>query len=317
MANEDFVWSEKYRPERVADVVLPSRLKKTFQGYLSKGGIPHLLLSGASGMGKTTVAKALVEELNCEWLLINGSDEGRSIETLRGTMTDFVHVMSMDGKRKTLIIDEADAMLPAIQDALRHFMDRYSKTTSFVLACNNKQRINKHIMSRLTPIDFVQVDGEEGVQIAVQLLRQALMILTKEGVVADKGAVAALIDHYYPDFRKAINMLQKYAAENDNKIDSGILSKLKDMSITALSQIMRSRDFTALCDWTAANRDAAPEVMREIHDQALTLFETKEDAANAAKLIQEHQKWESFCADPEIHLRGTLTYMMSECTWRS
>ena len=235
----DFLWVEKYRPKKISDCILSDDLKDTFTEFLNKKEIPNLLLSGTAGTGKTTVARALCEEIGCDYIMINGSDEGRHIDTLRTQIKNFASTISLTetSNHKVVIIDEADYMNPdSVQPALRNFIETFYKNCRFIFTCNFKNKIIPALHSRCTVIDFRISNGQK-VTTAIALLDRLMDLLKEEGISADKKVVAELIQRHYPDFRRTINELQRYSVRG--KIDSGILVSISEINNKELVRLLK------------------------------------------------------------------------------
>ena len=238
-----FLWTEKYRPKTVADTILPPDLRKVFQQFVDQKNVPNLLLTGSSGVGKTTVAKAMLEELGCDYIVINASMNG-NIDTLRYDIQNFASAMSLQGGRKYVILDEADYLnANSTQPALRNFMEEYSKNCGFILTCNFKNRIIEALHSRCSVIDF-KISKKDSVKLAEQFYKRVDKILKAEKVEYEPAAVAEVIKKYYPDWRRVLNELQRYSALG--KIDTGILTNMQEANISELIKQMKDKNFAAL-----------------------------------------------------------------------
>ena len=256
---DNFLWVEKYRPRTIAETVLPASLKATFQQFVDQKNIPNLLLSGPAGVGKTTVARAMLEELECDYIVINGSMNG-NIDTLRNEILNFASSVSFTGGRKYVILDEADYLnANSTQPALRNFMEEFSANCGFILTCNFKNRIIAPLHSRCSVVDFA-VGKEDRPKMAAQFMKRALDILQREGVEFDKAVVATLIQKHFPDWRRVLNELQRYSSTG--KIDSGILADLRETSIADLVQLMRDKNYTGMRKWVAENIDQDQKIGR-------------------------------------------------------
>ena len=237
----DFLWVEKYRPQKVEDCILPASVKQTFQSFIEQGEIPNLLLSGTAGVGKTTIAKALCHELGADYYVINGSDEGRLIETLRNKLTQYCSSVSMSGGRKVVIIDEADYMTPdSVQPAMRGFIEKFSSNCSFIFTCNFKNRIIEPIHSRCAVIDYSASDSQ---QMCADFMERCNFILKEEGIESDPKVVAELIMKHFPDFRRVLNELQRYSSSG--RIDTGILTSLEEVNVGELVSSLKGKKFSA------------------------------------------------------------------------
>ena len=269
----DFLWVEQYRPKTIEDCILPEQTKKTFLEFLKQGEIPNMLLSGTAGTGKTTVARALCEQLNADYIIINGSDEGRQIDTLRHKIKNFASTVSFntESKHKVVIIDEADYMnAESVQPALRNFIETFYKNCRFILTCNYPYKFIEPLRSRFTQIDFKIVNGQK-VKTATALLTRLGKILDEQEVSYDKKVLAELIQKHYPDFRKTINELQRYSV--NGKIDSGIFYNSKEADIKSLFASLKKKDFNETRKWVVNNLSVAPaDLFRIIYDSLKTIY---------------------------------------------
>lgn len=309
---EDFLWVEKYRPNKVADTILPKELKAKFQGYVDKQNIGNMILSGRPGTGKTTVARAMLEEIDADYIIINGSLEGRSIDTLRNEIASFASTVSFYGKRKFIIIDEADYLNPeSIQPALRGFIETHSKNCGFILTCNYVNKLIEPLHSRAPVIEF-KIPKEERSDLAIQFLNRLMDILKKENITFDKKVLAELIFKYFPDWRKIIGLCQHYSI--NGTIDSGIFAS--QVKISELVKMMKEKNFTALRKWVGENSDVdSAAFFREFYDQAGTFFAP----ASIPQLIltlSDYQYKAAFVADKEINLAAFLLEVMVNCEFK-
>lgn len=307
---DDFLFVEKYRPKTVADTILPNNLKKTFQQFVDQKNIPNLILSGSPGVGKTTIAKAMLEELHCDYIVINGSMNG-NIDTLRNEIQQFASSVSLQGGRKYVILDEADYLNPnSTQPALRNFMEEYSKNCGFILTCNFKNRIISPLHSRCSMVDFT-LQNSDKVQLAAEMFKRACGILTKENIEFDKKVVAEVVKKYFPDNRRILNELQKYGS--CGKIDTGILSNVQDVSIKTLTTALKEKNFTEVRKWVAQNSDVdSSEIFRTIYDGA-SEFLTNASIPQLVLILADYQHKAAFVADPEINMTACLTEIMVNC----
>ena len=249
---EEFLWVEKYRPKTIEEVILPVELKQTFQQFVDQKNIPNLILSGSSGVGKTTVARAMLEQLGCDYIIINGSMNG-NIDTLRNEILNFASSVSLSGGRKYVILDEADYLNPnSTQPALRNFMEEFSKNCGFILTCNFKNRIIEPLHSRCSVIDF-KITKKDMAKLANHFFKRVHNILEIENVEFDKQVVAEIIQKFFPDWRRVINELQRYSATG--KIDSGILTNLQQTSIKELIDMIKDKNYTNMRKWVKNNLD--------------------------------------------------------------
>lgn len=307
---DDFLFVEKYRPKTVADTILPDNLKKTFQQFVDQENIPNLILSGSPGVGKTTIAKAMLEELHCDYIVINGSMNG-NIDTLRNEIQQFASSVSLQGGRKYVILDEADYLNPnSTQPALRNFMEEYSKNCGFILTCNFKNRIISPLHSRCSTIDFT-LQNSDKVQLATEMFKRACSILTTENIEFDKKVVAEVVKKYFPDNRRILNELQKYGS--CGKIDTGILQNVQDVSIKTLTSALKEKNFTEVRKWVAQNSDVdSSEIFRTIYDAA-SEFLTSSSVPQLVLILADYQYKAAFVADPEINMTACLTEIMVNC----
>jgi len=310
--SEEFLWVEKYRPQKIADCILPEDIKATFQNYVKQGNLPNLMLSGGAGTGKTTVAKALCNELGVDSYVINASMNG-GIDTLRNEIMNFASTVSFFGGRKCVILDEADHLTAQTQAALRNFMEEFSKNCAFILTCNFKNKIIEPLHSRCAVVDF-KIASAIKPALAAAFFKRTLIILEKEGVEHDKQVVAAVINKYFPDWRRVLNELQRYSASG--KIDSGILANFSDESFKSLVELIKSRKWKEMRKWVGENIDTEPTaVMRKFYDQAFELM-TPTSVPTLVCLIAEYQYKDAFVADGEVNLCAFLTQCMTELEWQ-
>lgn len=310
MVRDDFLWSQLYRPKTIEQCILPTDLKNTFQQFVDKGTIPNMLLTGRAGVGKTTVARAMLEQLNCDYMIINGSMNG-NIDTLRVDISQFASSMSLMGGRKYVILDEADYLNPnSTQPALRNFMEEFSKNCGFILTCNFKNKIIEPLHSRCTVIDF-KLPNNEKAKLASQFMKRIKNILDTEKVQYDDGAVAEVISKYFPDWRRVLNELQRYSATG--KIDSGILANLGDESFKNLFGHLKAKSFSSMRKWVAENSDIESHVLfRKIYDNAIQYIKPA-SIPQLVLIIGDYQFKAAFVADPEINTVACLTMIMTEC----
>jgi len=305
------LWVEKFRPMRIEDCILPKEIKTMFQSIVDSGEIPNLLLTGSPGIGKTTVAKALCNQLDCDWLMINGSDEGRMIDTLRTTVVNYASTVSLSGGKKVIIIDEADYMnKDSVQPALRGVIEEFSKNCRFIFTCNFKNRIIPALHSRCSVVDFV-ISKNSKPDVAMEMLENTKRILDKEGVKYDEKILVDLILKYFPDFRRVINELQKYSL--NGVIDDGILKQSSDENFTELFVALKGKDFSGMRKWVAQNIDNDHvRLYRQIYDTLNKRFE-KRSIPQAVLTIADYSYKAAFVADQEVNMVACLTEIMMEC----
>jgi DNA polymerase III delta prime subunit len=312
----DFLWVEKYRPKKIQDCILSEDLKNTFLEFVKKKEIPNLLLSGTAGTGKTTVARALCEEIGADYIIINGSDEGRQIDTLRNKIKNFASTISLtkEANHKVVIIDEADYMnAESVQPALRNFIETFFNNCRFIFTCNYKNKIIPALHSRCTVIDFRIVNGQK-VKTAKQLMDRLSIILKDEGVEFDKKILAEVIQKYYPDFRRTINELQRYSVRG--KIDSGILFSLSEENNKDLIVKLKDKDFNGMRKWVIQNLDKEPSALfSSIYDVLYENLEPK-SIPQAVLIIAGYQYKAAFVADQEINMVACLTEIMAGCKFK-
>ena len=309
---EQELWVERYRPKNIDECILPKSLKKTFKEFVKNNDIPNLLLSGGSGVGKTTVARALCDELNTDHMIINGSEES-GIDILRTKIKQFASTVSLSGGQKVVILDEADYLNPqSTQPALRGFIEEFHRNCRFIFTCNFKNRIIEPLHSRCSVIEF-KINGERK-QLAGQLLDRCAVILKENNIDYDSKVIAELIIKHFPDNRRVLNELQRYGASG--KIDSGILVNLTEVSMKELAVHLKEKEFTKVRKWVVDNIDNDPtKIFRKIYENLYDYLEPGTIPA-AVILIGEYQYKSAFVADQEINLLACLTEMMSQCNFK-
>jgi len=310
---EEFLWVEKYRPKTVDETILPVDLKAVFQQFVDQGNIPNLILSGSAGVGKTTIAKAMLEQLECDYIVINGSMNG-NIDTLRNEILNFASTVSLSGGRKYVILDEADYLnANSTQPALRNFMEEFSRNCGFILTCNFKNRIIEPLHSRCSVIDF-KISKKDMAKLAMQFMKRVNTILETEAIPYDKAVVAEVIQKHFPDWRRVLNELQRYAATG--KIDTGILANMQEISIKELVNLLRDKNFTEIRKWVANNIDLDQnEIYRKLYDQASNFLEAT-GVAQLVLIVAKYQYQAAFSANPEINLVACLTEIMKDCEFQ-
>ena len=311
----DFIWVEKYRPQTIEECILPESIKKTFSEFLNKGEIPNMLLAGPPGVGKTTVAKALCKELGVDYYVINGSDEGRFLDTVRNNAKNFASTVSLssESKHKVIIIDEADNTTPDVQLLLRASIEEFSSNCRFIFTCNYKNKIIEPLHSRCAVVEF-SIKGREKQEIATCFFKRVNSILEQERVEADKKVVAELINKHFPDWRRVLNELQRYSV--GGKIDSGILAHFSDVKVNDLIKNLKEKNFPEVRKWVVSNLDNDSSVLlRRIYD---SLNESLVPASipAAVLVIAKYQYQVAFVADQEINMLACLTEIMVECKFK-
>ena len=310
--NNDILWVERYRPSTIDDLILPESIKNTFRDIIGEGKIPNLILSGGPGTGKTSAAIVLCKSLNCDYIIVNGSNEGRLIETLRNKLTQYCSSVSMSGGRKVVIMDEADYMTPdTVQPAMRGFIEQYSSNCSFIFTCNYKSRIIEPIHSRCAVVDYIISNPKKQADL---FMKRCFDILKQENIEYDIPVVAELIMKHFPDFRRVLNELQRYSVSG--KIDSGILLNISDASMNALMDHLKTKNFKEVRSWVVNNLDNDPQkVYRMIYDK---IYEKANPSSIPAIIlnIAEYQYKSAFVADQEINLMACLVEIMSNAKFK-
>ena len=309
---EQFLWVEKYRPRTIRDCILPDTLKNTFQEFVDQDNIPNMLLSGTAGTGKTTIARALCEELGCDYIIINGSEES-GIDVLRTKIKDFASTVSLAGKVKVVILDEADYLNPnSTQPALRGFIEEFSKNCRFIFTCNFANRIIAPLHSRTTVIDF-RLTKQDRPQMAAKFFKRVVDILNQENITHSPKVVAEIVNKYFPDYRRVLNELQRYSSSGT--IDEGILVNISDANMKELISALREKDFKKMRTWVVNNLDNDPNVLfRKLYD---TLLTEVVQVPQLVLLLADYQYKAAFVADAEINLVACLTEIMAACEMKS
>ena len=312
--SEQLLWVEKYRPHKIEDCILPESIKSTFQEYVNRKEIPNLLLTGSAGVGKTTIAKALCEEVGCDYLVINGS-EATGVDNIRTQVKNYASSMSLSGGRKVVIIDEADYLSPNAQAALRGSIEETAVNCSFIFTCNFKNRIMDAIHSRCSVVEFKLQNGQKA-KMATQFFKRVEWLLTEEGVTYDKSVVAAVITKHFPDNRRVLNELQRYSSNEDKTIDKGILAVVSDVNIVELVKALKVKDFSTARKWVTNNLDSdTATILRKIYDNMYE-FLKPESIPPAVLVLSKYQYQAAFVADQEINLVACLTEFMIECEFK-
>ena len=311
----DFIWVEKYRPKTIEECILPENIKKTFRDFLNTGEIPNMLLAGPPGVGKTTVAKALCNELGVDYYVINGSDEGRFLDTVRNNAKNFASTVSLasEAKHKVIIIDEADNTGNDVQLLLRAFIEEFASNCRFIFTCNYKNKILAPLHSRCAVVEF-SVKGKEKQTIAAEFFKRLNFILDKEQIEADKKVLVQLINKHFPDWRRILNECQRYSV--GGKIDSGILATFTDIAVNDLIKNLKEKNFPEVRKWINSNMDNDTTVLlRRIYD---VLYDTlvPNTIPAAVLVIAKYQYQAAFVADQEINMLACLTEIMIECEFK-
>jgi len=310
---ETFLWVEKYRPTSIDACILPNSLKDSFSEFVKNKHIPNLILSGGPGIGKTTVAKAMVEEIGATWMMVNGSEES-GIDVLRTKIKNFASTVSLEGGRKYIILDEADYLNPqSTQPALRGFMEEFHKNCGFILTCNYKNRLIEPLHSRCSVVDFIIAKGDKP-KLASDFFNRVKMILSDENVKFDRKVVAELLNKYFPDWRRILNELQRYSASG--QIDAGILVNLSEVNINELMVALKKQEFTNVRKWIVNNLDNDPvRIYRRIYDSLYDNID-KSTIPHAVIILAEYSYKSAFVADQEINLLACFTEIMAQVKFK-
>ena len=304
---EKFLWVEKYRPTNVDECVLPTNLKQTFKEFVKQKTLPNMILSGGAGVGKTTVAKAMINEIGATSMMINGSEES-GIDVLRTKIKNFASTSSLEGGRKYLILDESDYLNPqSTQPALRGFMEEFHKNCGFILTCNYKNRLIEPLHSRCSGVDF-KIPKEEINKLCTQFFKRVKNILDKESIKHDEKVVAELINKYFPDWRRTLNELQKYSVSG--QIDSGILVNLSEVNINELMDALKNNEFTTVRKWIVNNLDNDPSRMFRLVYDSLYDYLDGSTIPHAVIIIGDYSYKSAFVADQEINMLACMTELM-------
>lgn len=310
----EFLFVEKYRPQNIEDTILPKSIKDTFKEFVKQGEIPNLMLCGSAGVGKTTIAKALCNELGADFIVINGSDEGRLIDTLRTKIKNFASTVSLGGGSKVVILDEADYIsADSVQPALRNFIEEFSSNCRFIFTCNYKNRIIPPLHSRTTVVDF-SITPQQKQQLAGEFLSRLKEICSTENIQFEEAVLAELIIKFFPDFRRCLNEVQRYGASG--VIDSGLLSTLSEEKLTPLINMVKDKNFKGVRKWVGQNSDNDFNTLyRKVFDALETQLEPASIPA-AVLIIADYQYKAAFAMDSEINFVACLTEIMSECKFK-
>ncbi len=312
MSNE-FLWVEKYRPSKIDECVLPSSLKKVFNEMVSTEQLPNMLFSGTAGVGKTTVAKALCNELGLDYIIINGSEEG-NIDTLRGKIKQFASSVSLQGGYKVVILDEADYLNPqSTQPALRGFIEEFSNNCRFIMTCNFKNRIIEPLHSRCSVYEFA-IPNDQKPAIAGMFFKRLMDILTAENVAFDKAVLAQLVERYFPDWRRVLNECQRYSVSGS--IDAGVLVNLGDSNIASLMDKLKGKDFKGMRQWVVNNIDTEPQaIFRAIYDKMADHL-SPQSIPHVVLILADYQYKNAFVADHEMNVVACMTEIMAGAEWK-
>jgi len=307
--NEEFLWVEKYRPKTIDETILPVELKATFQQFVEQKNIPNLILSGSAGVGKTTVARAMLEQLGCDYIVINGSMNG-NIDTLRNEILNFASSVSLSGGRKYVILDEADYLnANSTQPALRNFMEEFSRNCGFILTCNFKNRIIEPLHSRCSVVDF-KISKKDMAKLAMQFMKRVNFILNTENVKYESAVIAEVITKHFPDWRRVLNELQRYSATG--AVDSGILANMQETSIKELIGYMKDKNFTEVRKWVKNNIDSDVNTLYSTFYEASAEYFSPEYIPALVVLIGKYQYQNAFAANSEINFAAFCSEIMLE-----
>jgi DNA polymerase III delta prime subunit len=308
---EHLLWTEKYRPRTVEECILPERLKAVFQQYVNQKEMPNLLLAGGAGVGKTTIAKAMCNEIGCDYMVINGSDEN-GVDTIRVKIKNYASSVSLSGGRKVVILDEADYLTPNAQAILRNAIEEFAANCSFIFTCNYKNKIIDPLHSRCAVIEFGLKNGEKA-QMASAFFKRITHILDTEKVEFDEKVIAEVVKKHFPDFRRVINELQRYSKLG--KIDVGILSQIGDISLTQIVKHLKEKDFTSVRKWAATSEIDNTTFFRKLYD-ALYDIAKPQSIPQAVLILADYQYKQAFVADHEINLVACLTEIMANVEFK-
>jgi DNA polymerase III delta prime subunit len=310
---EDYLWVEKYRPKTIEECILPEDLKKTFQQFVDQKNIPNLLLTGGPGVGKTTIARAMLEQLDCDYIIINGSLNG-NIDTLRVEIAQFASSVSFKGKRKYVILDEADYLNPnSTQPSLRNFIEEYSSNCGFILTCNYKNRIISPLHSRCSVIEFGSSKKEKPT-LAAKFMKRIVKILDEEKVTYEKEVIAELINKYFPDWRRVLNELQRHSATGH--VGQSVLGNLSSDNYKILLEALKSKNYNAARKWVAENPDLdSTTLFRHMYDNISEIVKPQ-FVPHLIVHLAEYQYKAAFVANPEINTAAFIAQVMSDCEFK-
>jgi DNA polymerase III delta prime subunit len=313
MSRDEFLWCEKYRPQVIDDCILPQQIKDSFKQYIAEGQLPNFIFSGSAGVGKTTVARALCNELGADYLFINGSEE-RGIDVLRTKIKQFASSVSITAEgAKVVILDEADYLTPDTQAALRAFIEEFSNNCRFILTCNFKNRIIAPLHSRCAVVDF-KIESKDKPKIAASFFRRVNDVLTSEGVESDSKVVAKVVETFFPDFRRVLNELQRYSV--GGKVDTGILANMSDETMKELVGYLKEKNFIEARKWIARNNDIETSVLfRRLYDSAVDIVEGQ-SVPQLVLILADYQYKAAFVADIEVNNVAALTEIMANCKFK-
>lgn len=312
--SEQYLWVEKYRPQKIDDCILPESLKETFRGYVKTGELPNMLLCGTAGVGKTTIAKALCNEVGAEYIMINGSGEGRKIDDFRSKVIGFASSVSLTDAKKIVIIDEADYMnADSVQPLMRGLMEEFSANCRFIFTCNYKNRIIEPLHSRCAVIEF-KIDTKDKASTMGAFFKRTTQILNEEGIEFDKKVVIELIAKHSPDYRRILGELQRYSAVG--KIDAGILVNLSDENYKTLVNHLKAKNYTEARKWVAQNSDIESTMLFDQLFQKASEFLEPNSIPNLVLILADYQYKDAFVANHEINVMAAVTEIMMQCKFK-
>lgn len=309
--SKNFLLTEKYRPKTIVECILPSSLKEVFEGIISDGNLPNYIFNGPPGLGKTSVARALLDDLEYDVLFINGSTQN-SIDVLRNDIQQFVSTVSFTGSRKAVIIDEAERMSPAMQDGMKSFMEEFAGNATFIMTSNNASKLIGPIHSRCAVLDFT-VSKEDHQKLLTQFFKKLLFILEQEKIEYDKAVVAKLLSKFFPDFRRVLNEIQSYSKRGP--IDSGILAAIKEVSLNALFKDMKEKNFSNIRKWVSDNSNYSSEVYRKIFDTVDNYF-TPNTIPLVILTVAKYQYQSCYAVDQEVNLTACLVEILVDAEFK-